>query len=1021
MRHSAFFSRFLLKRSLWVLAALAAVSTYAVLNTNAHINGISDVTEKPGSANGCTCHCANPSGSTIVTVTTAATSFDPGTPYTFTATVANAGEIAGGIDIATYSGSGLSAIGGQGLYLLGNDLTHSAPKTFAAGSCSWTFTYTTGTTTGYDTIYATGNAVNGDGTNGFGNCSDNWNNAAKYVIHVVGAPVLTKRLALGRNAVSLGQLRVGRHKADSLLVSSNGQQAITINASSMKSGAPFSTYPTSSGRSINNGSTEMDSVIFQPTSRGTFSDSLIFTTNSDTVLQQRLAVYVSGQGIQAVFNGVNGTSLAFGNLRINRTTHLSFIYRNTGDDTLFLQTPAISGAGYTIMSGPSHLTLVPNQTDSVIVQFAPTAGQVYNGTLNFTASNGVTIPAVPLSGTGTTPPQIQVSATASLGTSRVNQTLQGSVQIHDAGSDTLHISNVSITQSGTKFTLGSYDAIVLAAGSGAIHVNYVPNQERTDSATLHFSTDDPTDTSVTVLITASGVLPHMSVADHDTVNMGDVKVGTHTSRDFTINNTGSDNLTIRSVSVFPTPPYSLVSAPQTIVAGSSGHATIQFGPVATGTFHGTIIVTGDDPSVPYDTINVRGAGINSSLSVPANVDFGSVPTGSPVTQSVVLANSGGVSVRVLSYTLTQGAHVFALVDTVASVASNDSGTVTVRFTPTAASAYTATLVLTTDDVSTPTRTINITGRGIAGRLAWSQSSLNFSAVDTGKDSTLHIWLHNTGNAAATVSSLTITGSSAFSHSVVTTPATIAPGDSTAVDVTFAPTALGSQSATLNAVLSDQSMVQLALAGTGIVHGVGHLSWSPESLDFSNIDTGKSATLHVSLHNIGAASISVNSFTMTGSSAYTHSAITTPAVIAPGDSISIDITFAPIDLGSQEAMLNAVLGDQSLVQLVLAGSGVAPQSGVATIPAASSDFGITLSPNPAKDITTIYLHSTQVAIVRTQVFDALGREVTRIAPSTLSGKALQFDLATNGLTNGNYFVRVTGSNGEVAEGKLIIAR
>ena len=1007
---------------MWVLTALAAVSTYAVLGTNAHVYGISDVTQKPGSANGCTCHCANPSGATVVTVTTTATSFDPGTPYTFTATVANVGEVAGGIDIATYSGSGLSAVGGQGLYALGNELTHSAPKTFAGGSCSWNFTYTTGATTGYDTIYATGNAVNGDGTNGFGDCSDSWNNAAKYVIHVVGAPVLTKRLALGRNAISLGQLRVGRHKSDSLLVSSNGQQAITINASTMKSGAPFSTYPTGTGRSVSNGSTEMDSVIFQPISRGTFSDSLIFTTNSDTIPQQRLAVFVSGQGIQAVFNSTNGTSLAFGNLRINRTARLPFIYRNTGDDTLFLQTPTISGAGYTIASGPSHLTLVPNQTDSVVVQFAPTGNQVYNGTLNFTASNSVAVPAIPLSGTGTTPPQIQVSAIASLGTDRVSQVLQGSVQIHDAGSDTLHISNVSMTQSGTKFTLGSYDAAVLAGGSGAIHISYLPNQERADSATLHFSTDDPTDTSVTVLVTASGVLPHMSVADHDTVNIGDVKVGGNTSRGFTINNTGSDNLTIRSMSVFPTPPFSLVSAPQTIAAGSSGHATVQFAPIASGTFRGTIIVAGDDPSVPYDTINIRGAGINSSLSVPANVDFGSVPTGTPATQSITLTNSGAVSVRVLSYKLTQSAQVFALVDTIVSVASNDSGTIIMRFTPTTASAYTASLALTTDDASTPVRTINIAGRGVAGKLAWSQSSLDFSAVDTGQSATQHIWLHNTGDAAITVTSLTMTGSSAYSHSAVTTPAAIASGDSIAVAVTFAPTTLGSQSGMLNAVLPDQSLVQLALAGTGIANGSGgRLSWSLSSLDFSDVDTGKSVTLHVSLHNTSGASISVSSFTVTGSSAYTHSAITTPAAVAPGDSMSVDVTFAPTTLGSQGAMLNAILADESLVQLALSGTGVAPQSSVAAIRAASTDFGIMLSPNPTKNIATIYLHSTQSTIVEALIFDAFGREVTRIAPPALSKEASQVDLVTSELPSGSYFVRVTGSNGEVAEGKLMIER
>ena len=79
MKFSAFPSQFLSFRSLWVLVALAGVGTYAVLDTNAYPTGITGVTQKPGSINGCTCHCANSNVATTVTVTTSAPSFAPST------------------------------------------------------------------------------------------------------------------------------------------------------------------------------------------------------------------------------------------------------------------------------------------------------------------------------------------------------------------------------------------------------------------------------------------------------------------------------------------------------------------------------------------------------------------------------------------------------------------------------------------------------------------------------------------------------------------------------------------------------------------------------------------------------------------------------------------------------------------------------------------------------------------------------------------------------------------------------
>ncbi|MFI5202156.1 MAG: choice-of-anchor V domain-containing protein, partial [Candidatus Kapaibacterium sp.] len=307
--------------SAFVAAFLLGLGGYAIHETHAHATGITGQTQKTTSA-GCYCHCASANSATTVTITTSATTFYTGQSYEFTATVSSSSEADGGIDIATEDGT-FTAISGQGLYVSSGELTHSTAKTLPA---SWNFEYTAPALPTYDTIFATGNAVNGDGLNNGGTCIDKWNNASKFIIHVQTAP--TKRIAFGRRSISLGSVRVEHRIADSLLVTSDGDAAITISSSVMKSGTHFSGYPTTTNRTLNPGSTELDSAIFTPTARGTFNDSLIFTTNSDTVAQQHISVAVSGQGIQGVFSAINGTSLSFGNLRVGGAVQHTFAFSN---------------------------------------------------------------------------------------------------------------------------------------------------------------------------------------------------------------------------------------------------------------------------------------------------------------------------------------------------------------------------------------------------------------------------------------------------------------------------------------------------------------------------------------------------------------------------------------------------------------------------------------------------------------------------------------------------------------------
>lgn len=152
---------------------LLAVSTAIVY---AYSSGITGRTKKSASA-GCSCHSPSLSSSTTVTIAGPDT-LNPGQTAQYTLTVSNSSLSGAGVDIAVDRGS-LSPSNNQ-LRSQDGELTHNSPISFVSGTVSVPFTYTAPSTTGFDTIYATGNAVNLNSNSG----GDLWNFLANKKIIV---------------------------------------------------------------------------------------------------------------------------------------------------------------------------------------------------------------------------------------------------------------------------------------------------------------------------------------------------------------------------------------------------------------------------------------------------------------------------------------------------------------------------------------------------------------------------------------------------------------------------------------------------------------------------------------------------------------------------------------------------------------------------------------------------------------------------------------------------------------------
>jgi hypothetical protein len=144
-----------------------------------------------------------------------------------------------------------------------------------------------------------------------------------------------------------------------------------------------------------------------------------------------------------------------------------------------------------------------------------------------------------------------------------------------------------------------------------------------------------------------------------------------------------------------------------------------------------------------------------------------------------------------------------------------------RFTPTSAGQYLATLTITTNESSGNVHTINLFGTGVTGGVSILPKPLDFGTVGIGSTKTLHVDVNNISTAFLKIVSASIAPGDPF---VIATapvfPVGIKAGDSSLIDISFTPQNAGVQTATLTVTIEDGATATVQLQGNGqLANGV----------------------------------------------------------------------------------------------------------------------------------------------------------------------------------------------------------
>ncbi len=444
-------------------------------------------------------------------------------------------------------------------------------------------------------------------------------------------------------------------------------------------------------------------------------------------------------------------------------------------------------------------------------------------------------------------------------------------------------------------------------------------------------------------LTASGTCGY-------TLDFGQVAIGSTTTLDLQLSDTGSSPLNILNVSAPSDAEFSMVLPQQTIQQGQSTDVSVSFKPFSEGSKTGTVTFTTDSAACETVTVTLTGNGVFLKLVAdPTTVDFGQVVVHSSPVQIVTLTNSSALSIGVTPGAIGgANASLFSVDQTMPfSVAPNSSMQMHVTYSPLAPSlGDNATLTLTLSEGGT----IQITMKGVAlqSGLKIVPNPMDFSFVQPGDSLSLPLTLTNVGNENITVSSTSIVNPgtpAAFSLSGTSwSGGTLAPGDVKTVNVIFAPTTKDKYTGELDVASTDSNnIVPVALTGFG---GGAIITCTPLALQFGTVAAGIGATLPVICTNTGSdvpnhpeAGLSISSLPTDKDvfSAQVDSA--SPAQpLAAGQALQVDVSYLPTATETDTGTLKIISNTIAPVVVALSGNAIAELPCSYSLVPANVNFG-----------------------------------------------------------------------------------
>jgi hypothetical protein len=463
------------------------------------------------------------------------------------------------------------------------------------------------------------------------NSDSSTGSTAQVTLSGTGAAAPSPQLTVSAASLSFGSVTVNTATTQSLTLTSTGTAPVTVNSATI-TGAGFTIVGGGGPATLNPTQSMTLQVQFLPTATGTASGQVTISSNSST--GSTAAVTLGGTGTAAPNPQltVSAATLSFGSVTVNTATTKSLKLTSTGTSPVTVNAATITGAGFTIVGGSLPVTLNPNQSMTLQVQFDPTATGSASGqlTISSNSSTGGTS-AVTLGGTGTAAPnpQLTVSATSlSFGSVTVNTATTQSLTLTSSGTSQLTVNSAVISGAGFSIIAQSLPMTLNPNQSMTLQVQFDPTATGSASGQLTISSNSTSGstTSITLSGTCTAANPQLTVSA-GTLTFGSVIVNTATTQSLTLTSSGTTPVTVNSATITGA-GFTIIggSFPATLNPNQTLTLKLQFEPTTSGALTGQLAISSNSISGRTATVSLTGTGTAVAHEVDLSWD---APSNSP--------------------------------------------------------------------------------------------------------------------------------------------------------------------------------------------------------------------------------------------------------------------------------------------------------------------------------------------------------------------------------------------------------
>lgn len=629
--------------------------------------------------------------------------------------------------------------------------------------------------------------------------------------------------------------------------------------------------------------------------------------------------------------------------------------RNLVIDSTDIQSAALGA--YSVPSPTFPLTIPPGNSDLIEVEFSPQGIGTFTGTLTIN-SNDPDSPALDVLLTGDAAmgfnlPSISVDSTSLMfGNVPVGESRLGVVTVSNTGDAALVIYSFRNQMMNSPYRDGRtnswYPHVVEPHGSAQLRVYFEPTSVGSYAATFSIYHNDfdlahqgKTDIACWGTGTsASSGEPNISVTP-DSLDFGEVRVGTSPSKSVTVSNIGDAPLTITGmVTIGTQTAYTDGQVgtwyPHELEPGDSTQMARVFTPTEVTSYPGRFGIVSDDPDTPTYRVATTGTGVASSSGPEIRldrsmIDFGDLPIPSLNSETFTIFNDGDADLLISSMYLESGGGVTPFMGNLQgsfTIEPSGSHAVEIHCNPGTWSPgeYTDAVVIESNDADEPQIKCDLRANLVTQGdpdIRLERDSLDYGPVVVDTTVYMYFYIYNEGTGDLVIDHVDVqqdgaafdAGATGIFHQ------TVSPGDYHSLHMSFTPPEVGSFQGTLRVFSNDpdESIVFASLAGEGVDASANGANVAvPGSINFGTARVYVSKPFNLQVGNTGTTDLYIYRFTVHGDdrSAFEVGNDRTwfPHTVAPGGHATITLTFTPDRVGQFSGYAVIVTNDPDTYQV-----------------------------------------------------------------------------------------------------------